>query len=64
MDKSLKALGTKIQLSEKQCADRLKKKTDETAQIKNKLQALSRKSSKSFMQTDLEALVYEKKVVA
>ena len=49
MDKSLKALGTKIQLSERTCADRLKKKTDEVALIKNKLAALSRKSSKSFM---------------
>jgi len=37
MDKSLKALGSRIQLSEKQSADRLKKKSDEVAQIKNKL---------------------------
>lgn len=62
MDKSLKALGTKIQLSEKTCADRLKKKSDEVAAIKNKLAALARKSSKNYMQTDLEVLVYENKV--
>ena len=37
MDKSLKALGSRIQLSERQSADRLKKKTDEVAVIKNKL---------------------------
>lgn len=62
MDKSLKALGARIQLSEKQSADRLKKKTDEVALIKNKLAALQRKSSKNFMQTDLEVLVYENKL--
>lgn len=63
MDKSLKALGTKIQLSEKTCADRLKKKADEVAAIKNKLQALTKKFSKNnYMQTDLEVLVYEKKI--
>ena len=62
MDKSLKALGARIQLSEKQSADRLKKKSDEVASIKNKLQALARKSSKNFMQTDLEVLVYENKI--
>ena len=62
MDKSLKFLGNKIQATEKQCADRLKKKTDEVAQIKNKLQALTRKFSKNYLQTDLEVLVYEKKI--
>lgn len=49
MDKSLSAIGTKISVSEKQCGDRLKKKTDETASIKNKLAALARKSSKNYL---------------
>jgi predicted DNA-binding protein YlxM (UPF0122 family) len=49
MDKSLKHIGNKIQVSEKQCADRLKKKMDESASIKNKLAALARKSSKNFL---------------
>ena len=64
MDKSLKILGQKIQATEKSCADRLKKKTDETNSIKAKLQQLSKRESKSFMQTDLEVIVYENKMKA
>lgn len=54
----------KSRLPKKSCADRLKKKTDETNSIKAKLQQLARKESKSFMQTDLEVIVYDKKMSA
>lgn len=64
MDKSLKILGQKIQITEKSCGDRLKKKTDEANSIKAKLQQLAKRESKSFMQTDLEVIVYEKKMNA
>ena len=42
--------------------DRLKKQLDEQMAIKNKLTGLTKKQTPNFATTDLETLVYEKKV--
>ena len=62
MDKSLKVLGTKIQATQKNADDKLKKLTDETNEIKQKLAELVKKDSPSFLAKDLGDLVYEKKI--
>ena len=62
MDKSLKVIGAKIAGNQKTCDDRLKKVLDEQTTIKNKLGALQKKDSTSFMQKDLGDIVYEKKI--
>ena len=64
VDKSLKVLGAKVSGIQKTCDEKLKKKMEEQNDIKNKLAALTKKDSKSFMSKDLGDLVYEKKVSA
>lgn len=47
---------------QKSCDEKLKKKMEEQNDIKNKLAALTKKDSKSYMSKDLGDLVYEKKI--
>jgi len=62
MDKSLKVIGAKILSIQKTCDEKLKKQLEEQADIKNKLNALTKKESKSLLATDLSDLVYESKL--
>jgi hypothetical protein len=62
MDKSLKVIGAKIFGIQKACDEKLKKVMDEQNDIKNKLAALQKKESTSFLQKDLGDVVYERKI--
>jgi hypothetical protein len=62
IDKSLKVIGAKVAGIQKSCDEKLKKILDDQNDIKNKLAALSKKESKSFMIKDLGDLVYEEKI--
>jgi len=62
VDKSLKVIGAKISGYQKSNDEKLKKIMDEQNDIKNKLAALVKKDSKSYMIKDLGELVYEKKI--
>lgn len=60
MDKSLKVIGAKIAAIQKACDDKYKVINDTQNDIKNKLTALQKKDSKSFLAKDLGDVVYEK----
>lgn len=62
MDKSLKIIGLKIIAIQKTCDDKLKKITDKQNDLKNKISALSKKESNSFLTKDLGDVIYEKKI--
>ena len=62
MDKSLKIIGLKIIAIQKTCDDKLKKITDKQNDLKNKISALSKKESNSFLSKDLGDIIYEKKI--
>ncbi len=53
MDKSLKIIGLKIISIQKTCDDKLKKILDKQNDLKNKISALSKKESNSFLTKDL-----------
>jgi len=61
-DKSLKVIGAQISGKNRTCEDRLKKLLDEQTEIKNKLQALSKKEGNNFLTKDLGDIVYEKDI--
>lgn len=62
MEKSLKVIGAKIISIQKTCDEKLKKQIDEQNNLKNKLNALSKKESNSLMHKDLGDFVYENKI--
>ena len=64
VDKSLKVLGAKVIGIQRSCDEKLKKRIEEQNDIKNKLAALTKKESKSFLVKDLGDLIYEHKISA
>jgi len=62
MEKSLKVLGAKIASIHKTCEEKLKKLVDEQNDIKNKLQILVKKESKSYLVKDLGEIIYEARI--